>query len=142
MKQRTWTDDQLIKAIPDNDSFAAVALSLGMSRATNTDLRKRAIELQLDFSHFRKSGHKKKAINLLSSRKAIKHRLLQEGTLQYACSECGISSWRGKELPLDLEHIDGNRYNNEIDNLTLLCPNCHALTSSYRGKNRGKYKDK
>lgn len=53
------------------------------------------------------------------------------------CSCCGNSEWMGKPMPLEVEHIDGNSENNSEDNLTVLCPNCHSQTSTYKGKNRG-----
>lgn len=55
----------------------------------------------------------------------------------HRCSCCGNSEWNGKPIPIELEHIDGNSENNEIQNLTLLCPNCHAQTETYKGRNRG-----
>lgn len=57
----------------------------------------------------------------------------------YKCAKCGwseINPYTGT-LPLEVEHIDGDATNNEEDNLTLLCPNCHSLTSTYRGANKG-----
>lgn len=54
------------------------------------------------------------------------------------CANCGISTWCGKPLPLEVEHIDGNHSNNSENNLTLLCPNCHSQTSTYRGRNKNK----
>ena len=55
------------------------------------------------------------------------------------CSKCGWSEKNEftKSVPLDMEHIDGNPYNNKEENLTLLCPNCHSLTPTYKGANRG-----
>jgi hypothetical protein len=53
------------------------------------------------------------------------------------CQHCGISEWNGKDIVLDLEHIDGDSTNNSFMNLTLLCPNCHSQTSTYKGKNVG-----
>lgn len=53
------------------------------------------------------------------------------------CWECGITEWNGKEIVLELEHIDGNSSNNHEDNLSLLCPNCHSQTDTYKGKNAG-----
>ena len=50
------------------------------------------------------------------------------------CTEC---SWNGKELVLELEHIDGNAMNNKEENLSLLCPNCHSQTPTYKGRNVG-----
>lgn len=60
------------------------------------------------------------------------------------CSKCGwgeINPYTGK-IPLEVEHIDGNHKNNRPENLTLLCPNCHALTEFYRGANKGKGRKK
>jgi len=52
------------------------------------------------------------------------------------CSECGLHAmWNNKPLKLHLDHIDGDRKNNRIDNLRLLCPNCHTQTSTYAGRN-------
>ena len=54
------------------------------------------------------------------------------------CARCGwgeINPYTGN-IPLEIEHIDGNYLNNKEDNLTLLCPNCHSLTSTYKGANK------
>lgn len=53
------------------------------------------------------------------------------------CAVCGLSAWMGKRLVLEIEHKDGNSDNNAHNNLSLLCPNCHSQTSTYKGKNRG-----
>ena len=53
------------------------------------------------------------------------------------CDTCKNSEWCGQEIPLELEHIDGNSENNAASNLKLLCPNCHALTPTYKIKNKG-----
>ena len=55
----------------------------------------------------------------------------------WCCSACGLSSWLDKPIPLEVEHKDGNSQNNRPENLCLLCPNCHAQTDTYKGKNRG-----
>jgi hypothetical protein len=60
------------------------------------------------------------------------------------CMECGwdkINPTSGK-VPIELEHIDGNSENNQLDNVKLLCPNCHSLTPTYKGLNRGKGRHK
>ena len=66
----------------------------------------------------------------------LKRRLLKEGIKQALCEQCGLSEWRGRPIPLELHHINGNNTDNRLENLMLLCPNCHALTDSYRGKNK------
>lgn len=53
------------------------------------------------------------------------------------CNHCGISDWNDKPLSFELEHKDGNAQNNKRGNLEVICPNCHAQTSTYRGKNVG-----
>jgi hypothetical protein len=53
---------------------------------------------------------------------------------QNKCCFCGISDWQGKQLTLQVDHIDGNRNNNDISNLRLLCPNCHSQTDTYTFK--------
>ena len=54
------------------------------------------------------------------------------------CNNCKNSEWLGVRIPLELEHKDGNHFNNERENLEMLCPNCHALTSTWRGRNKTK----
>lgn len=53
------------------------------------------------------------------------------------CFECGIIEWNNKPITMDIEHVDGNSINNKLDNLKLLCPNCHSQTSTYKAKNKG-----
>ena len=64
------------------------------------------------------------------------HRKLAE-VRGYACEVCGISEWNSKEITLECDHIDGNHTNNKIDNLRLVCPNCHSQTDTYKNKNAG-----
>jgi hypothetical protein len=66
----------------------------------------------------------------------LKRRLIQEGLKDNICEKCRLTEWQGVSIPLELHHINGNNRDNRLENLTLLCPNCHALTESYRGKNK------
>jgi hypothetical protein len=59
-------------------------------------------------------------------------------TRGYKCESCGLTEWKGTPIPLESHHKDGNYRNNEENNLELLCPNCHSITDTYRGKNRNK----
>ena len=67
----------------------------------------------------------------------LKKRLIAYGVKEYKCEnpECGISEWHGVPIELELHHINGNHYDNRLENLVLLCPNCHSQTSNFRGKN-------
>jgi hypothetical protein len=53
------------------------------------------------------------------------------------CQKCGITEWNNAPITIELEHIDGDSTNNNFDNLTLLCPNCHSQTPTYKAKNKG-----
>lgn len=71
----------------------------------------------------------------------LKNRLLREGVKENRCEnpECGISEWHGKPISLQIHHINGIHNDNRLENLLLLCPNCHAQTDTYAGKNANKY---
>ena len=70
------------------------------------------------------------------SGKILKRLLVEYFNVEYKCDECGIIDWLGQPLTLELHHKDGDKYNNEVKNLQILCPNCHALTSNFRNKKR------
>lgn len=54
------------------------------------------------------------------------------------CEVCGITEWMGKPSPLELDHLDGDASNNQLNNLRLICPNCHAQTETYKNRNKGR----
>lgn len=65
----------------------------------------------------------------------LKNRLIRDNYKEKKCEECNNTEWNGKEIPLEIHHKDGDKHNNVLENLQLLCPNCHAQTKTYRGKN-------
>lgn len=108
-------------------------------------------EYNLDTSHFtgRKTnlGNKHKiglSVNdffkkdKLIKASDIRKKLFSENLKEYKCEICGISSWRGQPIRLQIHHIDGDHFNNELENLQILCPNCHTQTDSYAGKKNQK----
>ena len=76
-----------------------------------------------DWSSYTRNAHAKKQLIKINGQK---------------CEKCLLSDWQESVIPIELHHIDGDRTNNKIENLQLLCPNCHALTPTYRGKNAKK----
>lgn len=73
----------------------------------------------------------------------LREKLLKEGFKEHKCEnpECGLSEWHGKPIPLQLHHINGDRTDNRLENLQLLCPNCHAMTDNYCGRKLKKIKE-
>lgn len=71
-----------------------------------------------------------------TNRHHLKSRLLKAGLKDPRCEECGLSEWRGRPLSLELHHRNGVRDDNRLQNLAILCPNCHCLTHSWGGRNR------
>jgi len=70
------------------------------------------------------------------TRSTIKRRLLAAGKIQNRCDFCGLSEWRGQPLSIQIDHINGIRDDHRLENLRMLCPNCHAQTETYGAKNR------
>jgi len=80
---------------------------------------------------------------LQGSRRNVRKRLLREGWLRNECYECGMPPiWRGRPLSLQLDHIDGNGCDHRLENLRMLCPNCHSQTDTFGVKNRKDVKHK
>lgn len=66
------------------------------------------------------------------SNTSLRKRLIECGLKENKCECCGITDWNGKEIKFELHHIDGNHYNNNLNNLQILCPNCHSQTDTFR----------
>jgi hypothetical protein len=69
----------------------------------------------------------------------LKQKLIYFEIKEARCEVCGLDVWNNKPIPLELHHVDGDHYNNELGNLQILCPNCHAQQSNNSGKAIGKY---
>ena len=150
MKLRKYSLSQLEEAIKSSTSIRQTLDKLDVAAyGGNYEVIRRAIRhFNLDTSHFtgqlwnkgKTLGPKQPLEKYLSNELRIpsyklKNRLLAEGILKRACSNCKRRKWFGQPIPIELDHINGNPSDNRLFNLRLLCPNCHALTPNYRGKN-------
>jgi DNA-binding CsgD family transcriptional regulator len=65
----------------------------------------------------------------------LKRRLIAEGFKRHECERCGISEWLGHVLSMELHHVNGDGHHNRLENLQLLCPNCHSQTENFGSRN-------
>jgi len=79
-------------------------------------------------------------LSQMRSREYVKRRLLQAGILENRCDECGIREWRGKPISIQIDHRNGVRHDHRLENLRMLCPNCHSQTETYGAKNKNRLK--
>lgn len=155
--KRKWTDEDFVVAVRDSLSYAQVLVKLGLKPAgSNYEMVKRKVkELNVSTSHMTgkawNKGIRYRPIFVAKSLSEIlvkhstyitanhlKERLLAENVKPRKCECCGLATWMGKPIALELHHINGIRDDQRLENLQLLCPNCHAITDNYRGKNKGK----
>ena len=148
---KNYTIPYLKVIVKKSKSIREVLSNLNMATAGGNyqTIKKKIVEHNIDTSHFtgqawnkgKKLGPKRSVDEYLSNQKPIqswklKRRLLNEGLFESKCYNCSKDTWMNKPIPLELHHIDGDNTNNTLSNLTILCPNCHALTDNYRGKNK------
>lgn len=156
MQFRRYTKKQLIESIKNSYSIAQTLKKLNVAprggnyRVINSYIK----QLDIDTSHFTgKLWNKGKIIGpkrpiqdyfdnkcFITSHK-LRKRLISEGIFLHQCMNCKLIEWFDKIIPLELHHINGDDKDNAKENLSLLCPNCHALTDNYRGKNIGRGKE-
>jgi len=153
MKKRSWSKNQLVESVKQCTSTRQVlkCLSLKEAGGNYAQVKKYISELGLNTSHFTgaawskgKTGIGKPRIplkeilvkNSYFQSFKLKKRLYKEGFKKQECEECGWhqQSTDGR-VPLELDHINGVRSDNRLENLRILCPNCHSLKTTHRGKN-------
>jgi len=150
-----YTDDQLYEAVKASKTIREALASLGVVPAGGnySTFRFRVAKLKIDTSHFEYRSKPENATvkpsrpladylsnTIRISSHALRKRLIKDGVFARECSRCKNTHWVDGLIPLELDHIDGNHENNQLANLRLLCPNCHALTPNYRGRNINRVK--
>lgn len=137
--------EEILKWIEDNESHAEIARRLECKVDTlKSYFKKWGIEYKGNKGlKGKKTDPKRKSAEELAQTVSItsyklKNRILEDNIKEKKCEICGLEEWLGKTIPLELHHIDGNHSNNDLSNLQVICPNCHAFTDNYRAKNRKK----
>lgn len=149
----TYSRQELEKSVETSVSFAETLRKLGLNihGSAYKTLKKYINLYDIDTSHFLGCGHLKgKSRNIKPkiplekilvknstyyNTTLLKKRLLNAGILKRQCYICGINEWCGKPLSLQLDHINGVHNDHTIENLRLLCPNCHSQTVNFAGRN-------
>lgn len=157
MMKKNKHDPEVIKDLIKNSfSVASVIKGLGLTAANGANYKfiKWFIkENNVDISHFTGKGHLKNKTHSHNKKipledilvensnyqsNKLRKRLIKEGVFTAACFKCGINNWQDLPLTLHLDHINGDQFDNRLENLQLLCPNCHSQTPTYCGKNINK----
>lgn len=153
-----YTIDKLKEAVQNSYSLRNVCILLGIVPAGGNykTLKSRLIDVGISTDHFTgKVWNKGKKIDrpatkleevIVNNRQYPSHklkiRLIKEGYKKAVCECCGNAEWLGQPIKLELHHINGINDDNRLENLQLLCPNCHAYTDNYRGKNKSAHSEK
>lgn len=155
-KKFNYDKEKLEEVVSNSLSIAQVCRSLGMKAAGGNykTLKRCFIEWNIDTSHFRGQGWNvglqfnpkpsKPLSEILiqnstyTNTNNLRQRLLKEGVKEHKCECCKRETWENNPIPLELHHINGDNFDHRIENIQILCPNCHALTPNHRGRNIGR----
>ena len=147
-KWEKFSKEEIEQFVKESYSYRQLGEKLGYNPnggSLNKTMTEMIEKLQLDISHFKGQGWNKNNFDYSRFQKgrtikrsdAINALIYLRG---HKCECCGNTEWLNKPITLEIHHIDGDNQNNEIDNLQLLCPNCHSQTDNWRGKNISKEK--
>jgi hypothetical protein len=126
--QRKLKKEEVEEIVKSSESFLEVNNKIGGDYRFIKSLYSFIKYNNIDYSHFkkvRKKRTKKKDGDLPTGNIYIKIYLIKNNILERKCYKCNLTHWNEELIPLDLHHKDKNRNNNSVENLTLLCPNCH-----------------
>ena len=154
---RKYTKEWLTELCKDSYSYAEVLKKAGRKQGggTQATLKKKIKEFNIDISHFTgqkwhdspnqknnvisREGYSLEEVFIQNSpvtQKVLRGYIERHNVLEYKCQTCGCDgNWQNGIISLEVDHINGDNKDNRVKNLRYLCPNCHALTDTYRGKN-------
>jgi hypothetical protein len=148
-----YNKEEIERLLPDCCSYAEVLRRLGKKPTGGviTNLSLMCRRWGIDVGHMTGQGHNKgkqsskrlSPVDRLVMGNPTDHRVMAyklraaliELGVEHKCSMCGIDKWNGAEIIIEIDHIDGQYWNNEPNNLRFLCPNCHSQTPTYKSKN-------
>lgn len=142
-KWRKLPKEQIEEIVNNSKSFREVAKKLGYKKdggGTITSLHKMCEELKLDTSHFlgQSWNFENYDYNLFTVNSTKKNGITTLKPLiklrGRKCEHCGLTTWLNNPITLEIHHLNGNRKDNRLENLQLLCPNCHSYTPNWRGR--------
>jgi len=138
--------DEFKQLVKQSNSRAEILdiLTLRQSSASYKILNKRIEKENLDISHFHRIIKSNRLIQnseifIIGKRdlnQLPRQRILKDQLKKYSCEICSLTEWNGKNIVLQLDHINGHRYDNRLENLRFLCPNCHSQTETFCGKDK------
>jgi hypothetical protein len=138
------SEEQFKTYARESKNWKEFMLKCGYTNVGCRQYIKKKIELfEIDISHFTNIRRTKKYTDEelfkenseYSNMVGIKKRLIKKFGWKYECSNCKLSEWMNQPIPIEIDHINGTHTDNRMENLRFLCPNCHALTDTYKGKN-------
>jgi len=153
VKKKSWTQKQLINAVKNSRSVRQILQKIGLKEAGGnySQIKKYLHLYNIDVSHLKGRGWNKGmkmpfwpkiSLNKILVKNStfqsykLKARLFRDKLKKPECEMCG---WAKKtsdgRLPLELDHINGDSSDNRLENLRVLCPNCHSLQPTHRGRN-------
>ncbi|MFI9603624.1 HNH endonuclease [Streptomyces sp. NPDC052043] len=153
-----WTKEVLERAVAASTNMCEVLRHLGLEvvGGHHTHISRRIKAYGIDTSHFRvptrrgKLWRPRTPEGLLVEQPTAQARRIPSDRLKWAMVAMGVNErcalcctepvWRGRPLPLEVDHINGNWWDNRIENLRFICPNCHSTTDNYRGRGKGRGK--